>query len=235
MKLSIVIPVYGATEPVEEVIQQIPAAKLRKSGVKSIEMIIVFTPRGNEKLVLGDVSSEQQGFLSIRVIEERRRGYGQAYITGFNEVQGDIVVTLDADLTYPTENLDKLVRLVAEKYWFLNTNRLKFHESRAFHTTNLIGNHLLTLMMNVLFCTPFRDSQSGMWVFRREVLQFFNLKEKGMPLSTEIKLEAHRMLGDKCTEVPIAYRRRGGGYATLHWAKDGARIVTMMFKRRLRL
>ena len=43
------------------------------------------------------------------VIEEPRRGYGQAYLTGFAAAKGDYIVMIDADLTYDFEEIPRFV------------------------------------------------------------------------------------------------------------------------------
>ena len=56
------------------------------------------------------------------VVEEPRRGYGRAYKTGFERASGDIVATLDADCTYPAEDIPQLSdRLFAENLDFITT------------------------------------------------------------------------------------------------------------------
>jgi hypothetical protein len=85
-------------------------------------------------------------------------------------------------------------------------------------TMHKIGNLGLSFTTRLLFGRIIRDSQSGMWVFRRDALQKINVQDDGMPFSEEIKIEAFRKLRSK--EVMIAYRRRVGEVKLSSW-KDG--------------
>ena len=52
------------------------------------------------------------------------------------------------------------------------------------------GNLMLSLAMSILYFRWVRDSQSGMWVFRRSILKDMQLESDGMAFSEEIKIEA---------------------------------------------
>jgi hypothetical protein len=94
-----------------------------------------------------------------------------------------------------------------------------------------VGNWVLSTAARVLFLRRIRDSQSGMWVFRRAVLGKLTLTADGMPFSEEIKLEAFRTPGLRCREVPIRYRVRVGE-VKLNSTKDGiANLVFLLRKR----
>jgi len=99
---------------------------------------------------------------------------------------------------------------------------------------NKWGNYLLTLVFIVLILKKIRDSQSGMWVFKRTILARMNLKSKGMPLSEEIKMEAVLNKGVKFKEVPISYAERAGR-VKLRKFRDGLINLFFLFKKRIEL
>ena len=194
---------------------------LSQAGMEH-EMLIVDT---NSKDRTRDIAREK----GARVIEEPRRGYGRAYKTGFENAVGDIIVTLDADCTYPAEDIPKLVNtLNQEKIDFITTNRFAGLEPGAMTFEHHVGNKLLTMTMNVLFRVKVRDSQSGMWVFRREKLSALNLRDDGMAMSEEIKIEAFKKL--RSMEFPIYYRCRVGEVKLSSW-KDGYKNIRFLFKK----
>jgi hypothetical protein len=90
---------------------------------------------------------------------------------------------------------------------------------------------VLTTITKILFHLPFVDSQSGMWIFRREIWDELNVKSSGMPFSQELKIEAH-IRGFKCAEVPIKYRIRAGE-AKLNTFKDGTKVMFHIFRKKL--
>lgn len=176
------------------------------------------------------------------VLTEARRGYGRAYRTGFEHAQGEFVATLDGDATYPAERIPELLRyLLDHGLDFLSGNRLVALHRKAMTTEHRIGNWVLNQFMALAyhrFLAPLpggqiRDSQSGMWVFRRSVLDRVELTQDGMPLSEELKLEVITR-GFRFEEVPIRYAERWGRPKLSSW-RDGERNLAFLFTKRLRL
>lgn len=165
-----------------------------------------------------------------KVVEEPRRGYGRAYKTGFSSASGEIIATLDADCTYPAEEIPRLANMLLEKDLdFISTNRFGCLEKGAMSLLHRVGNRILTITANLLFGIRLKDSQSGMWVFRRSALGKLDLSSDGMPFSEEIKIEAFRKL--RAVEVPITYRRRKGEVKLSSW-KDGKENFKFLWKKR---
>jgi hypothetical protein len=164
------------------------------------------------------------------VVEEPRRGYGRAYKTGFEKARGNVIATLDADCTYPAEDIPQLYRtLMDQDLEFITTNRFAQLEEGAMTAKHRLGNFALTFTANTFFHVRIKDSQSGMWVFRRDILDRLVLSDDGMPLSEEIKIEAFRKT--RSLEVPIVYRRRVGEVKLSSW-KDGWKNLKFLFKKR---
>jgi dolichol-phosphate hexosyltransferase len=220
LKISVVIPTMNEEQSIGQVLDSVHST-LTQAGMQH-EMLIVDT---NSKDRTRDIAREK----GARVIEEPRRGYGRAYKTGFENATGDIIVTLDADCTYPAEDIPKLVNtLDQEKIDFITTNRFAGLEPGAMTFEHHIGNKILTMTMNVLFRVKVRDSQSGMWVFRRDKLSAMHLNDDGMAMSEEIKIEAFKKL--RSMEFPIYYRRRVGEVKLSSW-KDGYKNIRFLFKK----
>src|SRR5438445_10085427 len=92
-----------------------------------------------------------------RVVPEPRRGYGRAYKTGFAAARGDIIVTLDADLTYPASRIPEFVRYVEkEGADFVSGNRLANMAPGAMSGMHRLGNRILTGAFRFLFRFPIR-------------------------------------------------------------------------------
>lgn len=164
------------------------------------------------------------------VIEEPRRGYGRAYKTGFEKATGDFVATLDADMTYPASEIPAFVDLLESKGLdFITTNRFARMEKGAMGLKHRLGNWVLSATARLLFRVRVKDSQSGMWVFRRQVLSGLSLESDGMAMSEEIKVEAFKKV--KAVEVPITYRARLGDVKLNTWG-DGIGNLKYLFKKR---
>lgn len=167
------------------------------------------------------------------VLSEQKRGYGAAYKAGFAAVRRDIVVTLDGDGTYPIEEIPRLIQqLVENDLDFISACRFPLKNPENMDVLSRIGNWGLTLAAKVLFGYGLRDSQSGMWVFRREVLEGIRLESDGMPFSEEIKIEAIRR-GFRFKEIHIPYYLRFGE-KKIRKFHDGFHNLFFLIKLRFR-
>jgi glycosyltransferase involved in cell wall biosynthesis len=183
-RITVVIPCYNEEEGIRTVIEQMP-------------------PIVDEILVVDNASTDRTAEiareLGARVVFEGRKGYGRAYKTGFEKARGDIIVTMDGDGTYPPSSIELLVTvLLAEKVDFMSARRWRSQSDNSKSPLRLIGNAVLTGATMVLFRKFLVDSQSGMWVFRREVLEKMQPESDTMALSQEIKILAFTHKGLRC-------------------------------------
>lgn len=199
LKISVVIPTMNEEASVGRVIDEVRAALTGWDH----EIIIVDTDSR-------DRTREIATAKGVRVVDEPRRGYGRAFRTGFAAATGDILATLDADLSYPSDPIPEFARLVASgDADFVSGDRLSQMRADTMSGMHRVGNAILNVTFRVLFRYAIRDSQSGMWVFRRQVLEDLSIHGDGMGFSEEIKLAAIRR-GFRFLEIPIAYRARVG-------------------------
>lgn len=220
MKVTVVIPTMNEEESIGEVLDSIP------KDFADVEVLIVDT---NSKDRTVEIAKEK----GAAVISEPRRGYGRAYKTGFENARGEIIVTLDGDTTYPAEEIPALVEmLVHDDLDFITCDRISLLKPGVMSMQHRVGNRILSMASNILYGTRIRDSQSGMWVFKKDILKALRLTSDGMPFSEEIKAEAYRK-GFKCREVPIEYRIRKGEVKLNTW-RDGYRNLSFLLFRRIR-
>ena len=224
-KVSVVIPALNEEEAIEAVVLAIPRDELRRMGFE-VEVLVI--DNGSE-----DRTAELARKAGAEVVFEPNRGYGRAYKTGFDNVQGQIIATADADLTYPVEDIPELVKLLEEENLdFITTNRFAKMESNAMSPRNRLGNSVLNLTTRLFFMIDLKDSQSGMWVFRKDLLNSMHLNSDGMPFSEELKLEACHFAKCRWREVPIEYRDRVGKVKLSCW-RDGLLNLCYLFRKRL--
>ena len=223
--VSVVIPAYNEQENIPETIAAVPVETLRAAGF------------GVEVLVVDNGSTDRTGAVArahgATVIVQPVRGYGNAYKAGFANCAGDIIATGDADLTYPFHILpEAIARLEHERLDFMTTDRLCALDPASMTRAHVWGNHALSFATRRLFAVPFRDSQSGMWIFRRQVLDRVRLRSGGMAFSQELKIAAYRE-GFRCVEIPIAYYPRGGETKN-RTIRDGLGNLSQLIAARLR-
>ena len=219
LSIGVVIPCYNEEEGVRAVIGRMPTV---------VDEVVVVDNNCTDR------TAEVAASLGARVVSERTPGYGAAYKAGLRAVQSDIVVTLDGDGTYPPEEIPRLVQTLLEKRWdFLSASRFPLADPRAMGFSNRLGNRVLTVAAAMLFFKPIRDSQSGLWVFRRAALERLRLTSDGMAFSEEIKLEA-LLRGLRFGEAHIPYGMRVGEVKLQKW-RDGWNNLVFLVRRRLGL
>ncbi len=225
-RLSFVIPTLNEERAIGPTLNTIPVERLEEDGFEVDVLVIDGDSTDDTRQIAKDWGA--------RVIIEERPGYGRAYKTGFQEAKGDIIVTGDADATYPFDLTPELLSYLAASSDFVTTNRFAQMEPDAMSPKHQFGNWVLSTGCKVLFGTGFADSQSGMWVFKREILDKIVLTSDGMAFSEEIKLEAFRHPDVNAIEVGIPFRERIGEIKLEAW-QDGFRNFAFLFKKRLGL
>lgn len=221
--LTIVIPALNEKNGIARTINAVPKGRLGEMGYEI------------QVLVVDNGSTDGTGAIAAAagadVVTEPRRGYGSAYKAGFSRAWGDIIATADADATYPLEDIPRLVRMLEDDQLdFITTNRFALMDRKAMSTRNRIGNGILNLATRVLFRVNLADSQSGMWVFKKDILQRLVLRSN-TPLSQELKIEAIRFARCRWREVPIAYRVRVGKPKLGGWKVGATNLLELLQKR----
>jgi len=157
-----------------------------------------------------DRTAEIAESLGARVIKQFPPiGYGPAMDLALRSGNGDVVVTLDCDDTYPTEMIPTLRDMVLKEGWdVVDGNRLP-RKPAAMAWPNYVGNRLLAALASLLFGRRLRDLHSGMRAYRASVLRQLRFDPKGAALPVELLLRPVRE-GFRVTTVPIDYRFRIG-------------------------
>ena len=184
-----------------------------------------------------DKTQEIAKHKGAKIIIEKRKGYGRAYKTGLSKAKGDIIVTGDADATYPFDRIHLYIKqLIDEDIDFITTDRFSELKHGSMSVKHYFGNLILALALRFLFLINIRDSQSGMWIFKKEALDKIQPIEDfndGMPFSEEIKIEMFSNKTIKTKEIPSALYAREGE-VKLQSFTDGWKNFKYLFKKRVR-
>jgi dolichol-phosphate hexosyltransferase len=218
LRVTVVIPCLNEEEGIQKVLSDVPAF---------IDEIIVVDNGSTDQTAT--IARE----MGAMVVTELQRGYGRAYKSGFRRATGDIIVTLDGDHSYPVDALSYLLEAFIQcRVGFLSASRLPALTDTAMSRKHKIGNQILSLAMSVLFFRWVHDSQSGMWIFRRDVLDRMKLTSDGMAFSEEIKIEAIKNRDIGFREIFINYSQRVGEKKLQPW-RDGFRNIIFLLRKRI--
>jgi glycosyltransferase involved in cell wall biosynthesis len=216
-RVSIVSPCLNEAENIEECV----ARAFAVLAANDITGEVIVVDNGSE-----DGSADLARAAGATVIEERRRGYGQAYLTGFAAAQGDYIVMIDADLTYDFEEIPRFVQELDAGAELVMGNRLGDIQPGAMTVVSRIGNPMLTGFLTLLHRTPIQDAHCGMRGVRRDVLPRLDLRSTGMEFASEMVIRAakeHLVV----REFPIKLHQRGGE-SKLSPFRDGWRHLRLI-------
>ena len=238
MRGSLVIPTLNEASSIGHVLKM-----FRGAAEEANRTIFPHDPIDWEVLVVDGASADGTAAIAAaegaRVIIERREGYGRAYQTGFAAVTGDLIATADGDATYPVETIPTLAKRVLEEgVDFLSGNRMAYLDRRSMTMEHRVGNRALNAFLTLAYHRflkelpgrSIEDSQSGFWIFRREVLSRVHLTQDGMAFSEELKIEVV-LRGLKFVEVPIRYGERWGAPKLSSW-RDGLGNIVFLARKR---
>jgi glycosyltransferase involved in cell wall biosynthesis len=219
LTVSVVIPCFNEEHGIAAVLKGMP---------EYVDQVVVIDNNSTDET--GRIALE----LGAEVVFETKKGYGNAYQAGLPRARGDIVATADGDGTYPTHSIGPIIDYLLEGgYDFVSASRFPLRNPQAMRFRNVLGNMILTWTARVLWFRWFADSQSGMWVFKREVLKKIRPASAGMPFSEEIKLLVVDHPRLRLAEYHIDYHERIGETKLFAW-KDGFENLFFLFKLRLR-
>jgi glycosyltransferase involved in cell wall biosynthesis len=201
MDLSIVIPLYNEEENIEPLYAQLKATL---EGIdREYEIIVVDDGSTDGSFdILKRLHEDDERLKVIRF----RRNFGQtaAFAAGFDRSQGQVVITIDADLQNDPTDIPLLLEKLGEGYDVVSGWRL--HRKDPFLTRRLpsmIANWLISKVTGV----HLHDYGCSLKAYRREVV-------KGVRLYGEL----HRFIpaiaswmGISVAEVPVSHRRRRFG------------------------
>ena len=216
--ITVIIPCLNEEQGVEKILRAMP---------DFVDEVIVVDNNSTDR------TSHVAASLGAQVIRENVRGYGRSYKRGFGDATGDLIVTLDGDHSYPVDALSYLLEAFRHfEVDFLNASRFPVRDRQAMSLKHHFGNLMLSIAMSVLYFRWVRDSQSGMWVFRRSILKDMQLESDGMSFSEEIKIEALKNPRVRFGEISIMYTSRIGEKKLNPW-RDGFANLLFLIKKRL--
>ncbi len=216
-KITVIIPCLNEEQGVEQVLRRMP---------EFVDEVIVVDNGSTDRT--GEVARS----FGARVIREDVRGYGRSYKAGFASASGDVIITLDGDHSYPPDAISYLLEAFLHlEVDFLSASRFPVRDRKAMSFKHKFGNLILSLAMSVLYFRWVRDSQSGMWVFRRKILEGMKLVADGMAFSEEIKIEALKNRNVRFAEISIQYSSRLGEIKLNPW-RDGFYNLWFLVKKR---
>ena len=159
------------------------------------------------------------------VRSERQQGKGHVVRRMFADIDADIYVMADGDLTYDPKAAPAMVDLLLAEQLDMVVGTRRHEEKEAYRGGHVLGNKLFTGLLSGLFGRSFSDIFSGYRVFSRRFVKSFPVLSSGFEIETEMSVHALE-LRMPVGEVETAYGARPeGSQSKLSTYSDGWRIL----------
>jgi glycosyltransferase involved in cell wall biosynthesis len=226
MKISAVMPCYNEIRTIDTIIRRIQDVEL--PGVEKELVIVDDGSKDGTREYLAELDGEN----GIKVVYHPvNKGKGAALRTGFEHASGDIIVVQDADLEYDPCEYPKLIKPILEgKADVVYGSRFIGSDThRVLYFWHSLGNRFLTLLSNVFTNLNLTDMEVCYKVFKRSILEGFELKEDRFGFEPEFTAKIARC-GVTIYEVGISYYGRTYEEGKkINW-KDGLRAIYVIIK-----
>jgi glycosyltransferase involved in cell wall biosynthesis len=226
IKTAIILPAYNEELTIEKTIrafhEEVPTADIYVINNASVDATEELATRTLKELPCGG-----------RVINENRKGKGNAVRRAFLEIDADIYVMSDADMTYPANRIHDLIKpiqdgtadvVVGDRH---SAGHYASENKRALHN---FGNHLVKNMVNKLFNANLADIMSGYRAFNKKFVKTYPILVEEFEIETDMTLHTldkrFRIL-----EMPVEYQDRPeGSESKLNTIKDGTKVIFTIFR-----
>ena len=216
--VSVVIPCLNEADNIERCVSW-ARTTLAEHGIAG-EVVVV--DNGSE-----DDSAPLALQAGARLVSERRRGYGNAYMAGFSAARGRYIVMADADLTYDFGDVPRFLTELEAGADLVMGDRMDGIQPGAMPWLHqYIGNPILSGTLNLFYKTGVRDAHCGMRAFRRDKLPLLDLRTTGMEFASEMVIRAAKA-DLVISQIPIDYHPRGGT-SKLSSFRDGWRHLRFL-------
>jgi glycosyltransferase involved in cell wall biosynthesis len=197
MNVTVVIPALNEEQAIGQVVRAVPAHRVKQ---------VIVVDNGSSDDTVGRAQAA-----GARIVKEMRRGYGAACLAGARAAQdADVLVFLDGDRSDDPSQLDRIAGpvLAGEADLVIGSRVRGTLEKRSMPLHGRLGNHLIVLLLRLLYGTDITDIGSFRAI-KTGTLQRLHMEQMTYGWPVEMIVKAARR-GLRVRSVPIGYRRRIG-------------------------
>lgn len=221
MKISLIVPMRNEEGCIGYVLKEVPR--------NIIHEIILVDGHSTDGTI-----TEAKKYIDKKkdkLLIQKGKGYGDAFLEAFAIVKGDGIIMMDADGSHNPQDIPAIVEKLKQGYEFVIASRYA-PGGRSYDDTMIrwIGNRVFTLLINMVHGTRVADSLYLFTGITKEGLQKLHLTSKGFEFCVEILVKAHKA-GLRFCEVPVVERKRISGDSKVNALWHGMKILRMIFHR----
>jgi glycosyltransferase involved in cell wall biosynthesis len=221
LKIAVILPAFNETLTIQPVIEAFHQA------LPEALIVVIDNASTDDTYAKAKETVERLG-CAARVIQEHAKGKANAVRRAFLEVDADVYLMVDADMTYPADQARELLQPVLEGRCDMAVgDRISGGEYRQENKrpAHEFGNRLVLGLINRLFRSSLKDVLSGYRAMNRRFVKTYPILVGGFELETDLTLFA--MEGRfRVLEIPVRYQDRPeGSVSKLNTVKDGVRVL----------
>ena len=230
-KLSIIIPAYNEAKTIHLILNKLKEVKLVNNITKEIIIVNDCSKDQTEEVLLNYISNNKD--LAITYYKhEVNQGKGAALHTGISKATGEYLIIQDADLEYDPQEYNDLLKPIisgfadvvfGSRFMGSNPHRILFF----WHT---MGNKFLTFLSNMCTNLNLTDMETCYKLFRTDIIQGIQLKEKRFGFEPEVTAKIARIPKIRIYEIGISYYGRTYDEGKKIGWKDGFRAIYSIVK-----
>jgi len=214
-KVSVVIPVYNEQESLPELISRTTAAC--DTLGKAYEILLVDDGSSDNSALMLTEAAQAEGSHIVAVLLNRNYGQHSAIMAGFSHVTGDLIITLDADLQNPPEEIPRLVAKADEGYDVVGTVR----QNRQDSLFRKLASRTINRLIQRTTGKAMGDYGCMLRAYRRHIVDaMLHCHER----STFIPILANTF-ARKATEIPVLHAEREHGESKYSFM----RLINLMY------
>lgn len=201
MDISIVIPVFNEEDNLDELIKR--CLSVLRSMDHSFELILIDDGSRDRSATMIDAAARSNPGEVVGVFLNRNYGQHSAILAGFEKSTGNIVVTLDADLQNPPEEIPALIRAMDQGHDVVGTVR----QNRQDSTFRKLSSRLINKGVQKATGVMMNDYGCMLRAYRRNIIEAILLCHER---STFIPVLANSF-AKTTTEIPVKHSERKAG------------------------
>jgi dolichol-phosphate mannosyltransferase len=223
--ITVVIPAYNEEEVIKKLIEDL-------EGKISVNQAL-------EILVVNDGSTDHTGeildrlsheYRNLRVIHHQiNQNLGGALRTGIHAAGGDIIVTLDADMTHPPELLAEMAEILRDYDVCVASRFVEGGGMVNVPRYRVVISRIANIVYQFLFHSPVKDNTTGYKAYRAELLKSIEIEELGFSVQLEIVTKLLRKR-TRFKEVPFLLTNRKLGSSKLRYLSAIPHYVKRVMK-----
>ncbi len=229
--LSIVIPAYNEGRTIHLILDRVKAVSLRDNIAKEFIIVNDCSKDNTEEAIQAYMGNNPE--LNIQYYKhEVNQGKGAALHTGIQKATGDFVIIQDADLEYDPNEYNILLQPILDGFADVvyGSRFMGGNPHRILFFWHSIGNKMLTFLSNMFTNLNLTDMETCYKLFRREIIQGIQLKEKRFGFEPEVTAKVSRIPKIRIYEVGISYYGRTYEEGKKIGWKDGFRAIWCILK-----